>query len=116
MDDINMEENSELRLDEIVRIVVADGQVFYLEKRYADMSHNIRAGLGCNSLESLNKECVFPDIRSDVMEKVIQYLHYKFKHQQLLDRGLIKISQVPKFDLEPEMALDVLVAASYLQA
>ena len=108
--------SSELRLDEIVKIIVADGQIFYLEKRYADMSHNIKAGLGCNSIESISKEFVFPDIRADVMEKVIQYLHYKFKYQQLLDRNIIKISQVPKFELEPEMALDVLVAASYLQA
>ena len=108
--------NSELRLDDIVKIVVGDGEVFYLEKRYADMSHNIRAGLGCNSLESINKEFIFPDIRAEIMEKVIQYLHYKFKNQQLLDKGLIKISQVPKFDIEPEIALDVLIAASYLQA
>ena len=108
--------NSELRLDEIVKIIAADGEIFYLEKRYADMSHNIKAGLGCNSLESINKEFVFPDIRADIMEKVIQYLHYKFKNQQLLDKGTIKISQVPKFDIEPEMALDVLIAASYLQA
>ncbi|OMJ93793.1 hypothetical protein SteCoe_3114 [Stentor coeruleus] len=111
-----MEENSELRLDDIVKITVAEGQVFYLEKRYADMSHNIKAGLGCNSIESITKEFTFPDIRPDVMEKVIQYLHFKFKYQQLLDRKIIKVSQVPKFELEPEMALDVLIAASYLQA
>ncbi|OMJ76391.1 hypothetical protein SteCoe_24259 [Stentor coeruleus] len=111
-----MEENSELRLDDIVKITVAEGQVFYLEKRYADMSHNIKAGLGCNSIESITKEFMFSDIRPDIMEKVIQYLHFKFKYQQLLDRKAIKVSQVPKFELEPEMALDVLVAASYLQA
>lgn len=113
-----MEENgeSDLRLDEIIKIIVADGVVFYLEKRYADMSHNIKAGLGCNSIESISKEFLFPEIQPSVMEKVIQYFHYKFKYQQLLERDMIKISQVPKFDLEPEMALDVLIAASYLQA
>ena len=85
-----MEDNSELKLDEIIKITVADGQIFYLEKRYADMSHNIKAGLGCNSLESINKEFHFPDIRGDIMEKVVHYMHYKFKYQQLLDRNLIK--------------------------
>src|SRR5574343_10743 len=111
-----MEENSELRLDEIIKITVAEGEVFYIEKRYADMSNNIKAGLGCNSMESLNKEFNFPDIQAKIMEKVIQYLHFKFKYQRLLDSKLIKVSQLPKFDIDPEMALDVLIAASYLQA
>jgi len=111
-----MEDYSEMRLDEVIRVTVAEGEVFFIEKRYADMSHNIRAGLGCNSLESINKEFSFPDIQPRVMEKVIQYLHFKFKYQQLVDRKSIKVSQLPKFEIEPEMALDVLIAASYLQA
>mmetsp|Transcript_32962 Transcript_32962/g.32651 ORF Transcript_32962/g.32651 Transcript_32962/m.32651 type:complete len:113 (+) Transcript_32962:1-339(+) len=109
------EELSQIRLDEIVKIITGDDQVFYIEKCYADMSYNMKCGLNCVNMESINKEFRFPDIRGEVMEKVIQYLHYKLKYQQLLDRDVVKMNQVPKFELDPELALDVLIAANYLQ-
>jgi transcription elongation factor B subunit 1 len=49
----------------------------------------------------------FPDIQGMVLEKVVKYLHYKFKHAK-------STGKIPEFEIEPEVALELLVAANYL--
>jgi transcription elongation factor B subunit 1 len=49
-----------------------------------------------------------PDISTAVLEKVIEYWHYKVKHQ-----GATKT--LPEFHIPPELALQVLIAADYLE-
>lgn len=49
----------------------------------------------------------FPDIHSQILEIVIQYLH--FKH---LNRGK---DNPPQFTIDPRIACDVLKAATYLE-
>lgn len=100
---------------EVIKIVSGDGEVFYLEKCFADVSANIKAGLGLHSEENESKTFSFPDFKGEILEKLCQYLHYKYKHQQLLDNEVINMNALPQFDIPPEMALDVLCAASYLQ-
>lgn len=48
-----------------------------------------------------------PDISSSVLEKLIKYLHYKFENSK-------SIGPIPEFEIEPEIALELLVAANYL--
>ena len=43
---------------------------------------------------------------TSVLERVIQYLHYKDKYQSL--------KVIPDFKMEPEEILDVLVASNFL--
>ena len=49
----------------------------------------------------------FPDISTSALEKVVKYLHYKDRYS---DSSL----RIPEFTIDPESALEVLVAASYL--
>jgi transcription elongation factor B subunit 1 len=49
----------------------------------------------------------FPDIASYVLERVIQYMHYKSQHSN-------STSRLPQFPIEPEVALELLIAAKYL--
>lgn len=49
----------------------------------------------------------FPDISTNALEKVVKYLHYK-------DRYSNSSLRIPEFTIDPEDALEVLVAASYL--
>ena len=58
-------------------------------------------------MEAMKDEIVFPEIKSAVLEKVIQYMYYKIKHC----RGH---QPPPEFEIEPEMALYLLMAANYL--
>ncbi|CAE7843484.1 ELOC, partial [Symbiodinium microadriaticum] len=53
-------------------------------------------------------EVRFPEIPALILEKVIQYLYYKVRYTNSSQR-------VPNFDIEPEIALEVLMAANYLE-
>ena len=49
-----------------------------------------------------------PEIDGTVLEEVIKYLHYKQHHVK-------STGKIPEFKIEPEIALELLVAANYLQ-
>ncbi len=59
--------------------------------------------------EAQTAEVKFPDISSKVLEKTVQYFYYKIKHTN--HQG-----QLPEFKIEPELALELLMAANYLDA
>lgn len=61
-----------------------------------------------NFRESEDNVIRFPEIEGVILEQVIQYLHYKKQHMR--STGII-----PEFKIEPEMALELLMAANYLQ-
>ena len=52
-------------------------------------------------------EIFFPEIPSLVLEKLIQYLYYKVRYTNGTQR-------LPDFPIEPEIALELLIAAGYL--
>ena len=61
-----------------------------------------------NFRESEDNVIRFPEIEGLILEKVIKYLHYKRQH-------LKSTGKIPEFPIEPEIALELLVAANYLQ-
>ncbi len=61
-----------------------------------------------NFRESEDNVIRFPEIEGLILEKVIKYLYYKKQH--LKSKGTI-----PEFKIEPEIALELLVASNYLQ-
>ena len=52
-------------------------------------------------------EVRFPEIPGVIMEKVIQYMHYKVRYANSTQR-------IPNFVIEPEISMELLMAASYL--
>ncbi len=52
-------------------------------------------------------EVRFPEIPGIILEKVIQYMHYKVRYANSTQR-------VPQFNIEPEISMELLMAASYL--
>ncbi|RLN90026.1 hypothetical protein BBJ28_00010218 [Nothophytophthora sp. Chile5] len=52
-------------------------------------------------------EITFPDISAPILEKVSQYMYYK---TQFAD----STSRLPEFVIEPEIAMELLMAANYL--
>jgi elongin-C len=52
-------------------------------------------------------EIRLPEITSAVLEKIIQYLYYKVRYTNSSQR-------VPNFNIEPEVALELLMASNYL--
>ena len=58
--------------------------------------------------ESAQGEIKFPEISGKVLEKVVQYFYYKLKHTGNTGTPL------PEFKIEPEHALELLMAANFL--
>lgn len=52
-------------------------------------------------------EVRFPEIPGLILEKVIQYLYYKVRYTNSVQR-------VPEFSIEPEIGLELLMASNYL--
>lgn len=52
-------------------------------------------------------EIRFPEISTHVLEKVIQYFHYKARFAG-------SSAPIPEYPIEPEVALELLMAANYL--
>eukprot|EP00613_Pedinella_sp_CCMP2098_P001798 CAMPEP_0171625052 /NCGR_PEP_ID=MMETSP0990-20121206/19052_1 /TAXON_ID=483369 /ORGANISM="non described non described, Strain CCMP2098" /LENGTH=74 /DNA_ID=CAMNT_0012191853 /DNA_START=128 /DNA_END=352 /DNA_ORIENTATION=- len=71
------------------------------------ISGTIKAMLTGSFMESKGGEIQFPEIKASVLEKVIQYMYYKVRYS----RGN---QAPPEFEIEPEMALYLLMAANYL--
>ena len=57
--------------------------------------------------EGQTGEIKFPEISTPILEKVIQYFYYKasYKNSQV---------RIPEFAIEPEVALELLMAANFL--
>jgi transcription elongation factor B subunit 1 len=88
------EEIGEQQMGEVIKLVANDGAEFIIEVVYAEISEFIKHALMTDTSESHSKTISFPEISGPVLEKVIEYLHYKFKYQNLINQGMSK-DQVP---------------------
>ena len=101
--------------DDVLKLVSSDGYVLYVELRVAQKSRLIKDAMASGSLESATKEFKFADIDGATLESVVEYLHYNYKYQWLIDHGAMNSEAIPKFSIAPENALAVLVASIFLQ-
>lgn len=90
-----------------VKLISAEGHVFHVERRCAVVSGTIRTMLSGEFKES-GGEIRFPEISTAVLERVIQYFHHKVKFSN-------STAPPPDFRIEPELALDLLMASNYLE-
>ena len=82
------------------------GHEFYVDRRCAKVSGTIKSMLDGQFAESRG-EIRFPEIPAIVLEKVVQYLYYKVRYTNSAQR-------VPEFDVDPSLALDLLMVSNYL--
>mmetsp|Transcript_23493 Transcript_23493/g.58814 ORF Transcript_23493/g.58814 Transcript_23493/m.58814 type:complete len:104 (-) Transcript_23493:9-320(-) len=94
---------------EIVRLVSSDGHEFVVEKKIAMVSGTIKSMLSGpgHFTETQLGVINFKEISTPILEKVIQYFHYKMKHSN-------STQEIPDFPIEPEIALELLMAANFL--
>jgi len=52
-------------------------------------------------------EINFREISTPILEKVIQYFYYKLRYTN-------STTEIPEFPIEPEIALELLMAANFL--
>jgi len=89
-----------------VKLVSGEGHEFFVERDVAKISKTIAAMLSGSFAES-SGEINLPEISSQILEKVIQYLHYKKEHTN-------STQPIPEFIIEPEIVADLLMAANFL--
>ena len=94
-----------------VKLIASDGTEIYIDRRAAMVSGTIKAMLAGpgNFQESELGEIKFPEISAKILEKVVQYFYYKLKYTN-------HAGPLPEFKIEPEYALELLMAANYLDA
>eukprot|EP01040_Poterioochromonas_malhamensis_P010864 gene10864-11841_t len=93
-------------LPQFIKLKSAEGHEFFVDRRCALISGTIKTMLSGQFAESRG-EVSFPEIPAAVLEKLIQYLYYKVRYTNSSTR-------IPEFNIEPEMALELLIAAGYL--
>ncbi|KAI3653814.1 hypothetical protein MP228_001761 [Amoeboaphelidium protococcarum] len=86
-----------------------DGQLFELERDVAMGSGTLRGMLESSQDDSneSSEPVLLPSLNGAILAKVIDYLRYKAQYSN-------SKSQIPEFDIDPAIALDLLMAADYL--
>lgn len=97
----SIEENNSL-----IKLKSAEGHEFFVDRKCAMVSGTIKAMLSGQFAESRG-EISFPEIPGIILEKLIQYLYYKVRYTNSSQR-------IPEFEIEPEIAIELLIAAGYL--
>lgn len=92
-----------------VKLISAEGHEFFVDKEVAMAgSKTIRTMLQGSFREAQDNTIRFPDQAGYVLERVIKYLHYRAQYTN-------SSSRIPEFVIEPEVALEVMLAAKYLE-
>ncbi|VDO19402.1 unnamed protein product [Heligmosomoides polygyrus] len=92
-----------------VKLVSCDGHEFFIKKELAMTSSTIKAmlsGPGQFS-ETESNEVHFKEIPSHVLHKVCQYFIYKAHYTS-------SPTEIPELNITPDIALEVLMAANFL--
>ncbi|KAJ3125368.1 hypothetical protein HK098_000315 [Nowakowskiella sp. JEL0407] len=100
-----------------VKLISADGFEFIIDRKYAMASGTIKNMLSSPGqfTESIQNEIHFRDIKYDaatfqpaiVLEKVCKYLYYNVRYMN-------STAEIPEFKIEPELALEMLMASDFL--
>ncbi|RCN40677.1 Skp1 family, tetramerization domain protein [Ancylostoma caninum] len=103
-----------------VKLVSSDGHQFFIKKvpkqRYSPTAYELAltsgtikamlSGPGQYS-ENESNEVNFREIPSHVLQKVCQYFAYKVRYTS-------SATEIPEFNITPEVALELLMAANFL--
>merc|ERR1712129_29360 len=91
-----------------LRLCSADGHQFFLDRRIAYECDTFRKmveqeGFKEGQLNTIN----LPTISGKLLEKVIEYLYYKYKYTDAK-------TPIPEFPFDDDVVLDLLLVANYL--
>ena len=92
-----------------VKLISCDDQEFIVKREHALTSGTIKAMLSGPGQFSENEtnEVKFREIPSHVLQKVCMYFAYKFRYTN-------SSTEIPEFPITPEIALELLMAANFL--
>uniref|UniRef100_A0A7S4PG39 Elongin-C n=1 Tax=Paramoeba aestuarina TaxID=180227 RepID=A0A7S4PG39_9EUKA len=101
-------EGEEKPAEATLKLVSAEGHIFIVHKKAAIISQTIKSMIEEGAFVEAKEGCInFREISTPILEKVCQYWYYKLKFANVT-------SEIPEFKIEPEMALELLMAANFL--
>ncbi|OAF71439.1 hypothetical protein A3Q56_00785 [Intoshia linei] len=102
-------DQSEVTPPQYVRLVSNDDHEFFIKSRYASTSSTIKSILSCaaNIEDNQSNQIFLKEIPSHILIKVCQYFMYKIKYAECA-------GDIPEFHIPPNIALELLMAANYL--
>ena len=96
---------------EFVVLISNDGLEFYLDRKVAALSDTLNSLIRISPIEKRYRRTTLNDLKGDVLEVVIQYLHYKSRYINTDFEN----NPPPPFTIDPKLALDVLKAGIALK-
>ncbi|KAI6205632.1 Elongin-C [Aphelenchoides besseyi] len=92
-----------------VKLISSDGHEFIIRRDLALTSNTIKAMLSGPGqyTENESNEVTFREIPSHVLRKVCHYFQYKVRYTN-------SATEIPEFAITPEVALELLMAANFL--
>ncbi|GJJ71453.1 elongin-C [Entomortierella parvispora] len=94
--------------DEYITLESSDKFIFVIHRDVATLSGTIKNMLSSGHFEESRSNFItLRDIKAVILEKVCRYWYYKAKH-------LNSVTEIPHFEIEPEYALETLMAADFL--
>jgi transcription elongation factor B subunit 1 len=101
--------DNEITIMDELTLMSNDGYQFVLERRTAMISQKIRNMLyGAGNFEEVQTKTIRLPIRASILERIIEYWHYRSQYSDHID-------QLPRFEINPVIALELLQMADYLQ-
>ncbi|XP_031741205.1 LOW QUALITY PROTEIN: elongin-C [Cucumis sativus] len=96
-----------MKKEDTVKLISAEGFEFVIHKDAAMVSQTIRNMLTSpgNFAESQHREVTFPEISTTILEKICQYFHWNLPFVS---------GKETEFPIEPELTLELMMAANYL--
>ena len=101
-----MNKDAEDTQGRFIKLISMEGHEFFVDRRCAMVSGTIKAMLDGQFAESRG-EIRLPEISGHILEKIVQYMYYKVRYTNSNQR-------VPNFQIEPEVALELLMSSNYL--
>ncbi|KAI9305781.1 BTB/POZ protein [Cunninghamella echinulata] len=102
--------DSEENQSEYVKLISSDGFEFIIHREAAMRSGTIKNMLSgpVQFRESVENEIPFRDIKGIILEVVCRYLYYKWQYEG-------SVSEIPEFKIDPEIVLETLMTADFLE-
>ncbi|WCJ20447.1 Elongin-C [Euphorbia peplus] len=96
-----------MRKEDTVKLISAEGFEFVIDKEAAMVSQTIRNMLTSPGgfSEREHGEVTFPEISTTILEKICQYFYWSLQYAK---------GKETEFPIEPELTLELMMAANYL--
>ncbi|KAJ8559509.1 hypothetical protein K7X08_003567 [Anisodus acutangulus] len=96
-----------MKKEDTVKLISAEGFEFIIDKKAAMVSQTIRNMLTSpgSFAETEHGEVTFPEISTTILEKICQYFYWSLQYAS---------GKETEFHIEPEITLELMMAANYL--